>query len=318
MIKVNDEIINIEHFPDGTQKLSVECMWKSSGSYLIDWKYEKEEELSTLIYVTRHLKNNPWTKGVRLKINYLPNARMDRIHEEQEVFTLKSFADVINWLEFDMVRILDVHSNVGAALINNAIIETPQIYIDELIKKIEKEDMDIGFSKVIQDRDSLTSTVKDLAGNVTLVQQANANLNVNVSSLSNELILYFPDEGAAKRYSNMFPKYKYCYGEKRRDWSSGEILGLNIITNGINLKNKIVLMIDDIVAYGGSLFYSANELKNNGVRKIYAFATHTENSILDREKGTLIKSLENNTVERLFTTDSLFTGEHEKITVMEV
>lgn len=274
MIKVNNEIINIEHFPDGTQKLSVECMWRASGDYVIDWRYEKEEEVATLIYITRHLKNSPWTRSVRLKMYYLPNARMDRIHEKQEVFTLKSFAEVINWLDFDLVRILDVHSNVGAALINNAIVETPKIYIDEVIKKIEKD--------------------------------------------NSELILYFPDEGAAKRYSNMFPKYKYCYGEKKRDWDSGKILGLNIVTNDVSLKNKTVLMIDDIISYGGSLFYSANELKKRDVGKIYAFTTHTENSILDNKKGTLIKSLENNTVERLFTTDSLFTGEHNKITVMEV
>lgn len=274
MIKVNDEVINIEHFPDGTQKLFVESMWKASGSYSIDWRYEKEEELSTLIFITRHLRNNPYTKSVRLKMNYLPNARMDRIHEKDEVFTLKSFADVINWLKFDLVTILDVHSNVGAALIDNVLIETPQIYINEVIRKIEKDNTD--------------------------------------------LILYFPDEGAAKRYSNMFPGYKYCYGEKKRDWDTGNIIGLDIKSNGINLFGKTVLMIDDIIAYGGSLYYSANTLKDNGVDKIYAFATHTENSVLNREKGTLIKSLENNTVERLFTTNSIFTGEHEKITVMEV
>jgi ribose-phosphate pyrophosphokinase len=52
--------------------------------------------------------------------------------------------------------------------------------------------------------------------------------------------------------------------------------------------------------------------------KVYAYATHCENSVLDNEKGTLIKDLDNNTVERLFTTDSLFTGKHEKIKVMEV
>lgn len=197
-----------------------------------------------------------------------------RIHEKDEVFTLKCFADVINWLNFDLVEILDVHSNVGAALINNVLIETPKIYINEVIRKLEQNGTD--------------------------------------------LILYFPDEGAAKRYSDMFPGYKYCYGEKKRDWDTGKILGLDIKSDGINLSGKTVLMIDDIIAYGGSLYYSANTLKDNGVDKIYAFATHTENSILNREKGTLIKSLENNTVERLFTTNSIFTGEHEKITVMEV
>lgn len=274
MIKVNDEVINIEHFPDGTQKLSVESMWNASGGYSIKWRYEKEEELSTLIFITRHLRNNPYTKSISLRMNYLPNARMDRIHSKDEVFTLKSFADVINWLNFDLVEILDVHSNVGAALIDNVVIGTPKIYIKEVIKRIEKDNTD--------------------------------------------LILYFPDAGAAKRYSDMFPKYKYCYGEKKRDWNTGKILGLDIKSNGTNLSGKSVLMIDDIIAYGGSLYYSANTLKSWGVDKIYAFATHTENSVLDRKKGTLIKSLENNTVERLFTTNSIFTGEHEKITVMEV
>lgn len=274
MIKVNDEVINIEHFPDGTQKLSVECMWKASGNYSIDWRYEKEEEFSTLIFITRHLKNNPYTKSVRLKLNYLPNARMDRIHKKDEVFTLKSFVDVINWLDFDLVEIMDVHSNVGSALINNAIVENPKIYIADVISKIEKD--------------------------------------------NNELILYFPDEGAAKRYSDMFPRYKYCYGEKKRNWDTGKILGLDIKSNGIDLSGKTILMIDDIISYGGSLYYSANTLKDSGVGRIYAYATHTENSILDRNKGTLIKSLENNTVERLFTTNSLFTGSHDKITVMEV
>ena len=132
------------------------------------------------------------------------------------------------------------------------------------------------------------------------------------------LVLYFPDAGAAKRYSDLFPELPYCYGEKKRDWKTGKILGLDIRINGIDLKDKAVLMIDDIIAYGGSLYYSAEELKKHGVTEIYAYATHTENSILDKEKGTLIKSLENNTVNRLFTTNSLFNGNHEKITVMEV
>ena len=274
MIKVNNEIIDIEHFPDGTQRLFLELMRWTPGKYSIDWRYEKEEELSALIYITRHLRNDPSTKLVKLKMSYLPNARMDRIHKREEVFTLKGFADVINWLNFDLVEILDVHSNVTSALINNAIIQTPRPYIRAVIKEIEKDNMD--------------------------------------------LILYFPDEGAAKRYSDMFPEYRYCYGEKKRDWDTGKILGLDIKSNGINLSGKTILMIDDIISYGGSLYYSANTLKEKGVNKIYAFATHTENSVLDRENGTLIKALENNTVERLFTTDSIFSKQHEKITIMGV
>ncbi len=273
MIKVNGEVINIEHFPDGTQRLSV-GLAGDDGNRTIEWRYEKEEEFSTLIFTAKHLRNDPATKSLKLKMSYLPNARMDRIHNRSEVFTLKGFADVINWLNFDSVTVLDIHSNVGAALINNIIHESPKVFIQKAINTI----------------------------------------NMNNGG---GLILYFPDEGAAKRYSDMFKGYKYCYGEKKREWYTGKILGLDIKSNDIDLSNKIVLMIDDIISYGGSLYYSANALKDKGVGKIYAYATHTENSILDKEKGTLIKSLEDNTVERLFTTDSIFTGSHEKIKVME-
>ena len=69
-------------------------------------------------------------------------------------------------------------------------------------------------------------------------------------------------------------------------------------------------MIDDIVSYGGTLAYSADALKEYGTKDIYAYASHTENSILDKEKSTLLKRLEDGTVKRLFTTNSIYRGEN--------
>lgn len=275
MIILDGIEVKVAHFPDGTQRIVLDNLPKMKwrNMHEITWKFEREEELSTLIYVTRHLRNMPCIQEIYLNLLYLPNARMDRIHSHEEVFTLRGFADAINWLRFDVVRILDVHSNVGAALLNNVLVCTPEKYLKEVIGLIDE-------------------TVP--------------------------LVLYFPDEGAAKRYSGLLPGMQYCYGEKKRDWKTGKILGLDIKTNGIDLQKQTVLMVDDIIAYGGSLYYSAKELKRMGADTIYAYATHTENSILDKEKGTLIKLLEDNTVERLFTTGSLFVGEHDKITVLEV
>ena len=224
-----------------------------------------------LMLIKKHLERHLTNVDYYLFMPYIPNARMDRVKNDDEVFTLKYFCDFINSLNFSRVYVLDAHSDVSTALLNNCENDSPRDYIKDAIRQI-----------------------------------------------SDDIVLYFPDAGAAKRYSDLFPEIMYCYGEKKRDWKSGKILGLDIRSNGIDLNGKTVLMIDDIIAYGGSLFYSANALKENGVDKIYAYATHTENSILDREKGTLIKSLENNTVERLFTTNSLFSGKHDKITVLEV
>lgn len=132
----------------------------------------------------------------------------------------------------------------------------------------------------------------------------------------NDCVIYFPDNGAAKKYEDMFKGCQVVYGVKHRDWETGQIQGLEVITNGVDLKGKTVLMWDDIISYGGSMYYGALKLKELGVGKIYAYATHTENSVLDKEKGKLIKLLEDGTVEKLFTTNSLFTGEHEKIEII--
>ena len=120
--------------------------------------------MSTLIYITKHLRDIDCHCTIELFVDYLPNARMDRTHDMREVFTLKYFADEINWLDFDVVLVLDVHSNVGEALINRLSIQSPQIYIELVLKDIYKNKDDV--------------------------------------------ILYFPDAGAAKRYAGMFQNNK--------------------------------------------------------------------------------------------------------------
>lgn len=277
MIRVSGEIVKINKFPDGTPRINLDVENIKEDEYdgrpciLIDWFYENNDEMFYLMLIKKHLERHLTNVDYYLFMPYIPNARMDRVKNDDEVFTLKYFCDFINSLNFLRVYVLDAHSDVSTALLNNCKNDNPRDYIKDAIRQI-----------------------------------------------SDDIVLYFPDAGAAKRYSDLFPEIMYCYGEKKRDWKSGKILGLGIRSNGIDLNGKTVLMIDDIIAYGGSLFYSANALKEAGVDKIYAYATHTENSILDREKGTLIKSLENNTVERLFTTNSLFSGKHDKITVLEV
>ena len=277
MIRVSGEIVKINKFPDGTPRINLDVENIKEDEYdgrpciLIDWFYENNDEMFYLMLIKKHLERHLTNVDYYLFMPYIPNARMDRVKNDDEVFTLKYFCDFINSLNFSRVYVLDAHSDVSTALLNNCKNDNPRDYIKDAIRQI-----------------------------------------------SDDIVLYFPDAGAAKRYSDLFPEIMYCYGEKKRNWKSGKILGLDIRSNGIDLNGKTVLMIDDIIAYGGSLFYSANALKEVGVDKIYAYATHTENSILDREKGTLIKSLENNTVERLFTTNSLFSGKHDKITVLEV
>lgn len=308
MISVNELEIKVEHYPDGTPRINLDVddipdFTDGSMSYMhIRWKYENDSELMYLIMIKKHLDANLADVTYLLTMDYISNGRMDRTKRDCEVFTLKYFCDVINSLNFSRVFILDAHSNVSVALLNNCINKSPKNFIQKAIDEIRNENIE---KEVITEfSDIKNGVVSDTYENSVFDES--------------KLVLYFPDYSAAKRYYDMFPQFRYCYGEKKRDWDTGKILGIDIRTNGINLENKIVLVLDDLISYGGSIHYGVQELMNYKPEKVYAYATHCENSVLDKEKGTLIKDLENNTVERLFTTDSLFTGKHKKIKVMEV
>lgn len=64
---------------------------------------------------------------------------MDRVKNKDEVFTLKYFCEFINSLEFDEVTVVDPHSSVSRALLNNLIVYTNGSYIFDTISVIEEE-----------------------------------------------------------------------------------------------------------------------------------------------------------------------------------
>ena len=300
MFKVNSNKVETVKFPDGTHgifNLSVPSsqLFQISSffsgnveKYCIKWLYESDEDYIILKYIVDHIREKSYKAEIQLTMPYVPNARMDRTKSNNEVFTLKYFANFINSLNLDKVVIFDPHSDVTPALINNVDIINPGIMIYKVIDKIKDK----------------------------------------------QFVVYFPDYGAKKRYSDCFNIFKtdgydydIVYGVKNRDWETGKIVGLDICdADGINLKysvnfkdvlkDKTVLMVDDIVSYGGTLAYSADKLKEFECGDIYSYVSHTDNSVLDEEKGKLLERLKNGTVKKVFTTDSLYTGDSEYIDVI--
>ena len=124
-------------------------------------------------------------------------------------------------------------------------------------------------------------------------------------------ILFFPDEGAMKRYSSMTNK-EYTFGIKRRDWATGKIEGLDVAGCTDKINGSRILIVDDICSRGGTFYHSAKKLKELGAKEVYLYVTHCENTILE---GELLTS---GLIERVYTTNSIFTKEHEKIEVFGV
>lgn len=266
MLKWNGEIIAQNHFPDGTLKLitGMPYYMPESGKPII-WQYESDAELFSLICLVKHIHRCFPGLTPSLEMPYLPHARMDRVKDDSDVFTLKYFAEVINSLQFKSVRILDPHSNVGPALLNNARVLSPVSYIQHAINDINRPD----------------------------------------------LILFYPDEGACKRYSGMLFRPS-LFGIKQRDWKTGTITSLELTVDASHFSSGTpVLIVDDICSRGGTFYHSAKKLKEAGFGPICLYVTHCEPTIL---KGDL---LEGDLIERVYTTDSIFFNHsHPKIEVM--
>lgn len=73
-------------------------------------------------------------------------------------------------------------------------------------------------------------------------------------------LICYPDKGAADRYA-LTTSYPFIWAEKVRDQLTGEITGLNLVTNGQDLHMKDILIVDDICDGGMTFIKVAQALK---------------------------------------------------------
>lgn len=134
MIKVGDKIVNFDKFNDGTCYAHIDCS-KFEPHAPITWLYDSDEEVMQLWHLIQHCKDK---EGYRrpLCIPYIPNARQDRTKNPDDVFTLKYFAQLINALHLDEIDAFDLHSDVGAALINHIHVQSPAALINSIMDEM--------------------------------------------------------------------------------------------------------------------------------------------------------------------------------------
>ena len=281
MIFIEGKEVDINRFPDGTLLLKEDIVLNYSAldEITLTWLYDNNEELVSLIFLVKHIRDSG-IRDINLKLPYIPNARQDRVKTDEDVFTLKYFADVINWLDFKSVEVLDPHSSVSEALINNINVLSPKKYILKTISSIEE---------------MLTANQSD----------------GDLLSKSQNLLLFYPDEGAMKRYSGMIDR-PFCFGIKNRDWQTGKIKDLMVSGETDLIKGATVLIVDDISSRGGTFYHSALKLKELGAKELYLYVTHAENTILE---GNVLKE---DLFKKVYTTESIFRKSHEKMEIFKL
>lgn len=278
MIFINRTPVTIEHFPDGTPKITINPM-SIHRTTRIQWLYDSDDELFQLLCIVDKIRIMGFVEKLELQMPYIPNARFDRVTDESECFTLKTFAAVINSMKFDKVRVFDPHSNVSMALINNIVADEPSKLVSQAINQIYFDDR---------------------------------------TTIEKKMILFFPDEGASKRYKHLSKYFHlpYLVGMKDRDWKTGKINGVKVLGTEQypdimkNPQDYKILIIDDICSRGGTFIGAAEGLKAIGFTDIYLYVSHCEHTILE---GHIV---ETDDIKHVFTSDSIFREEHEKITVL--
>jgi ribose-phosphate pyrophosphokinase len=123
-------------------------------------------------------------------------------------------------------------------------------------------------------------------------------------------LLCFPDAGAVKRYGGEL-SLPYCYGQKVRDFQTGNITGLNLVS--VAEKARKVLIVDDLCSRGGTFLEIGKCLKNTFGKdaEIYLAVAHCEANVFS---GELLKK--NSPIKQIFTSLSLQRDEHPNISVI--
>ena len=247
MIFVNGEKIEQEHFSAGELKIKLTPVSIDTNIGIL-WRYESDAEYFTIACIRSFYQKNP----CYLTMPYLPHARMDRVKNPEDVFTLKMFCNLINALAFQKVVVWDAHSNVGVALLDRVENMSPKPFIENVILNFDNE----------------------------------------------SLALFFPDEGAQKRYGEMFPNIPQAFGIKKRNWETQKIEGLDIV-GAEAIKGKRVIIIDDICSYGNTFVRAAQALHDAGAEEVNLYVTHCEDAI---SKGNVFTC---GLINKVFTTSSL-------------
>lgn len=279
MITVNGFLLNVTTFPNNERTVSFGQEHLKDEDYLeIIWKYESDSEVFLIKLLEDYIQTNcKDTTVVYCHLPYMPYSRMDRV-QAGNTFSLQVFISLlpVNW----NYCVYEPHSNVTVTEFDNSNIRGSNIVrfiTPQLLPKVFWNSM-----------------------------------------LAQHLIV-LPDKGAYDRYIlgegtlPIHPTSVVVYGEKTRDFETGDITGLElVIADDPNMtlekymhlrdsSDKSIyydaIIVDDLSSYGGTFVRVAKKLKEVNVRKISLVTAHAEESI---KKGVLFDH-----IDHMYTTNSM-------------
>lgn len=223
-------------YPDGQTHVSLDIFSDSEEDIIIVGNTQGDKELVELLVLLHTAKRNknPASKLIVI-IPYFGAGRQDRAKVKGQDVSAKMQATVISAMKPDAVFLMDLH--------NDGIRE----FFDEeiLIEELYAEPV---FVEVIKSLNMRPGTV-----------------------FSKDFVFASPDAGRlnwARSYAKKFDAEAVSL-DKRRDKTGVKIF--NVIGD---VRGKNVIMVDDILDTGETVFSGARALKTAGAKDIHLFVTH--------------------------------------------
>lgn len=128
-ISVRGVKVEVEKFPNGESRIStlqaaLNSLYRQgpypTTTFVLHW--ENDADILNLMFVKRFY-DKVCKDRTALVIEYMPYSRMDR--QTTDIFTLKYLTDLINEMHFDQITVIEPHSDVTLALLNNSRADYP-------------------------------------------------------------------------------------------------------------------------------------------------------------------------------------------------
>lgn len=255
--------------------------------------------------------------GRKVEIGHFPDGTLLMKEDTRKIADIDTEL-VIRWNYENNEELLALYfltRHIRAAGITNIVLDMPYIpnarqdrvknpedvftlkYFAELINSLEYKEV-----RVLDAHSNVSLALLDRVKLISPEAYINKAIETIAKERGREPLMFYPDEGAGKRYGGMIAK-PYCFGIKKRDWSTGQIKELTVTGETEMIHGSDVLIVDDICSFGGTFLASALKLKELGAVDIYLYVSHLESAVL---KGELIQCKH---IKKIYTTDSIWNDE---------
>ena len=198
-------------------------------------------------------------KSVNLIIPYFGYQRQDRKDYSRAPISAAVIARFIESLNVNRVIIFDLHAAQISGFFSNNC-PIDNLYAEPYFKRYIKQ-------KII-------STIQE----------------------RHNIIFVAPDAGAVKTNYRLAQDFEVDTCSFFKNRKNGVIDHMMLIGD---VRDKIVIMVDDMIDTGGTICKASNMLKENGALEIYVFATHglfSKNALENIEQSSITKVIVSNTI----------------------